>query len=196
MADVAAIILAAGESSRFGKPKQLIEHRGQTLLRNAVTAAQSICHPVVVVIGSHREKVEAELAREQVLICFNYEWQHGIGTSIRTGMAAVLQHGADARAVLVLTCDQPFVRTGALQQLIAAWQSTGKPIAAAEYANTLGVPALFDRSIFKELQLLPDQTGAKPIILADPQRVASCLFPAGATDIDTPIDYERLIGEE
>ena len=80
-----------------------------------------------------------------------------------------------------------------MEQLIALREKTKKPIVASSYSNTLGVPALFDRSYFEELLRLNDESGAKSIILANRERVAELPFPEGKIDIDTVEDYERFV---
>jgi CTP:molybdopterin cytidylyltransferase MocA len=92
----------------------------------------------------------------------------------------------------VLASDQPFVDAQTISALTAMWTDSGKPIVASRYANTLGIPALFDRSCFEELLELPDDSGAKALIGSRPDDVASIEFEQGAIDIDTPADFERL----
>jgi molybdenum cofactor cytidylyltransferase len=95
-------------------------------------------------------------------------------------------------AVALLVCDQPFVDARVIKRLIAIRKSSKRRIVASAYSDTLGVPALFDRSCFDELLQLADNSGAKPIILRDLQRVATFPFPQGAVDIDTAADYEKF----
>ncbi len=196
MRNVAAVVLAAGGSSRLGQPKQLLIFRGETLIRRAVrVAAEAECAPIVVVVGETREAIERNLdihgqeglARPTVIE--NEDWQRGIGTSIRCGLE---QLPKDVDAAVLLTCDQPFLDASIVRQLIGAHEETDKPIVASSYANTVGVPALFDRSCFNALLALPDATGAKAFILAKRGDVAPIPFARGEIDIDTPEDLRRL----
>jgi molybdenum cofactor cytidylyltransferase len=188
-----AVILAAGESSRFGQPKQLLPFRGNTLVRTVIDAAcQAGCSPVVVVIGSRGEKIHPELAHANVTEVRNTNWQRGIGTSIRTGVEALTDQAPDLEALVLLVCDQPAVNAHVIQHLIAMHETTKKDIVASSYANTLGVPALFDRSLFQRLRSITDEGGAKSIILQNLERVAQFAFPEAATDIDTWEDWEKL----
>ena len=98
----------------------------------------------------------------------------------------------DLDAVVLLTCDQPFVTAPVLGQLIQLRLTSGKPIIASAYAETLGIPALFDQSCFPDLLGLKGDSGAKKIILARPHDVVLFDFPAGAIDIDTAADYKKL----
>jgi len=194
MAKVAAVILAAGGSSRFGKPKQLIELRGKTLLRCVLDAAiEASCSPIVIVIGGAMVDVRKELETTITTIVENENWQRGIGTSIRAGVQRVINHSSGVDAIVLLACDQPFVDASVIERLIALREEKQKPIVASSYANTLGVPALFDRSSFQELLALDDKSGAKAIIVSNRERVAKLPFPNGKIDIDTMADWENFV---
>jgi len=189
----ASVILAAGGSSRFGQPKQLIRFRGKSLVRRIIDAAcEAGCSPVVVVIGSKDEKLQHELDRTGAVTVQNQQWQRGIGSSIRCGIQGLINSSPDVEASVLLVCDQPAVDTRVIQRLIALRETTGKTIVASSYADTLGVPALFERSVFGELLSLGDAAGAKSIVLRSRERVASLSFPEGQIDIDTWEDWEKL----
>lgn len=190
MRSVGAVVLAAGGSSRLGKAKQLLTFRGETLIRRVVRAAsQAGCEPIVVVVGEAADPIRQELVATSVTVAENAEWPRGLGTSVRQG---VEQIASSVDAVILLTCDQPFVDGSVITQLIHTHQRTGKPIVASSYANTLGVPALFHRSCFDALLALPDDSGAKKLIEEYTKDLASVPFEMGAIDIDTPHDFERL----
>jgi len=195
MAKVGAIILAAGESSRFGQPKQLIQFGGHTLIAGVIMAAKEAkCDPIIVVTGSDSAKIAPELKDEKsISIIENTHWREGIGSSIRTGIQHLNKIAPDTKAVVLLVCDQPFVTGKIVSRLIKRWIVTSKPIAASSYANTLGVPALFGSSCFNELLRIENDHGAKSVILANPDRVTEMPFPGGASDIDSAQDYEFLI---
>jgi molybdenum cofactor cytidylyltransferase len=206
MRNVAAVILAAGGSSRLGQPKQLLTFGGETLVRRAVrVAGEAGCTPILVVVGENGEAIKQSLAiRDSRLaasptglngaadprVVENAEWKSGIGTSIRRGLELV---PIAVEAAVLLTCDQPFVDASIVRQLIVVQEETRKPIVASSYANTLGVPALFRRSLFDALLALPDATGAKAFILSRRDEVASIPFARGEIDIDAPEDLERLM---
>jgi molybdenum cofactor cytidylyltransferase len=193
MGKIGAVILAAGESSRLGQPKQLIRFRGKSLVRRMVYAARKArCSPTVVVIGDHHEEVERELKAQGAIIVENENWRLGIGTSIRAGMRRLIDKAPTLEAVILLVCDQPFVATRTIAQLITLREKTKRAIVASRYANTLGVPALFDRSCFQELLALDNAIGAKTVILSNRERVAEFPFPEGKIDIDTASDYKKL----
>ena len=191
--NIGAAILAAGESSRLGRPKQLIQFRGKSLILRTVDAASEVgCSPVTVVLGRDRKKIEDELAGTRVAIVKNENWRAGIGTSIRAGVQNLLSQTSNLEGIVLLVCDQPFADAGVIKGLIGLRQKTNKSIVASAYAETLGVPAFFDHSCFEELLALSDDSGAKSIILRDRKRVAELRFPEGNIDIDTEEDYEKL----
>jgi molybdenum cofactor cytidylyltransferase len=95
-------------------------------------------------------------------------------------------------AIMLLVCDQPFVEADTIRNLIVLREKTKESITASSYSNTLGVPALFDRSLFQEPLTLGDEAGVKSIILRNHGRVAQFAFPEGAIDIDTSKDWEKL----
>jgi molybdenum cofactor cytidylyltransferase len=124
----------------------------------------------------------------------NAQWQRGIGSSIRCGIHGLTNTSPDIDASVLLVCDQPAVDVRVIERLIALRETTGKSIVASSYADTLGVPALFTRSVFEELLSLGDKAGAKSIVLRSRERVASLSFPEGRFDIDTWEDWEELHG--
>jgi molybdenum cofactor cytidylyltransferase len=192
---IAAVILAAGESSRLGQPKQLIQFRGKTLVRRMVDAASEAgCRPILVVLGSNKlvQGISSELKKTGATIVANPNWKCGIGTSIRAGIQNLLEIAPEVEATVLLTCDQLFVDRAVIDGLITLHHQTRKPIVAASYAGTLGVPALFDRSRLPELLGLDDSAGAKSIILSNRDQVAEFPFPEGGIDIDTAEDRERF----
>jgi molybdenum cofactor cytidylyltransferase len=183
---VAAVVLAAGASTRLGQPKQLLVSGGETLVERAVRSAREAgCDRVLVVAGAVALTSSAE-------VVLNRHWQDGIGSSIRCGVRHVMAHQSAADALLLLTCDQPKIDAMLLRTLLQSWERSGQPIVASSYADAVGIPALFARPFWDELLRLPDDSGAKPVIAADAARVATVPFPGGELDIDTPADLERL----
>ncbi|MEP6809394.1 MAG: nucleotidyltransferase family protein [Chthoniobacterales bacterium] len=192
MENVAAVILAAGSSTRLGQPKQFLDWNGESLLRRAVGAASTAgCAPVIVVAGATPERIVAELHGTLADIVANSEWERGMGRSIRAGVQHLVSLDRSGAALVLLTCDQPFVDAAVIGALIHAWRKSQSTMVASRYAGTLGVPALFDRSCFADLLALPDKSGAKALLRARPSQVIDIPFEAGAFDIDTPNDYAQ-----
>jgi len=187
---ISVILLAAGGSSRLGAPKQLVMYKGKTLLRRSAQAAVgSRCGQVIVVFGSVDPALDAELHGLTIKRVVNTDWQCGIGTSIRCGMEA-LRPGTEA--VVIMLCDQPLVTSDLLNRLMDMYHTSGSQIVASEYAETVGVPALFSDTYFTDLLSLPPDHGAKKLLLSHASGVLSVPFPAGIIDVDTPEDVERL----
>ena len=190
---IGAVVLAAGGSIRFGQPKQLAIFQGEPLVRRIVTAAKDAgCAPVIVVVGADAAQITPLLADLPVSIIEHPSWSNGLGSSIAVGVKHAVTITANLDAVILLSCDQPFVNATMLRQLIQLHLENGKTIVASAYAETLGIPSLFDRSCFGDLLQLRGDSGAKGIILARRHDVAPFNFPAAAIDIDTTADYEKL----
>jgi molybdenum cofactor cytidylyltransferase len=190
---VALILLAAGGSTRMGRAKQLLPYRGTTLLRHAATTAlASHCHPVVVVVGCQASAMRSELAGLPVQIVENPDWLKGMGTSIRAGVEAI-SNDPQTASVLVMLCDQPDVTSVALNRIIDRYARDKPPIVASQYFDTLGVPALFDRSTFLDLSHLEHAAGARQVIHRYETLIASIPLITGGADVDTPEDYKRIL---
>lgn len=190
---VGIAILAAGASTRMGSPKQLLLYQGRSLLRHTVEAAiASKCRPIIVILGANFDRLQREIADCPVEIVENRQWTEGMSSSIRTGIIGLNALCDRVEAIVIALCDQPFVSPQIFNQLVKTYHFTGQPIVASEYAETLGVPALFNRSLFSELMALAGDKGAKAILSKYSQNAIAVPFADGAIDIDTPKDYEQL----
>ncbi len=192
--NIAIIILAAGSSSRLGKPKQLLPYQNQTLIKYAVkTALQTFAKAVVVVTGFLHEELVGEVGSEITQIVHNPDWQEGMGSSIRTGIKS-LNHFLQLDAALIMLCDQPLITARHLNQLITKFHGDKRSmITATSYAETQGVPAIFDKSLFSTLEVLPGNRGAQ-WLFKDYQEQLECVsFEGAVVDVDTEEDYLKLI---
>jgi molybdenum cofactor cytidylyltransferase len=189
----AIILLAAGESSRMGKPKQLLQVRNKTLLRHAAEEAiHSQLGPLVVVLGAFGNRMETELKGLQYERVMNEDWQEGMGSSIRVGIQCVLQKHSHCRGAIIMLCDQPYVDVSHLDKLVHTYRRSHKPIIASTYKGILGVPAYFHHSYFGLLEKLDRTTGARKLIQQYSQDAGAVPFPLGGIDVDTPKDYQML----
>ena len=190
---IGAIILAAGSSTRMGRPKQLLKFEGTTLLRRATRSAiNAECDPVVVVTGASAESLSGELDDLNVHEVFNAEWQSGMASSIKAGIGEITRADPDVDAVVIMVCDQPHVTAELILLLITAYRSRTKSIVASKYGEDFGVPALFDKKHFDELYELEGDRGAKAIVKKHVRDADFVDFPEGVIDVDTADDLRRL----
>ena len=189
-----AVILAAGGSSRLGSPKQLLIYRGETLLQRTINAAKHAgIKCIILVLGSSKDLILSQTDIAGVDVVENENWQTGIASSLATGIKALKSIQPLPDAAILMVCDQPYISSSILTELIAEGKTTGKPIIACEYENVTGVPALFHQSFFEQLENLDGDAGAKKIIKEYSDKVAIVPFPLGIVDIDTQDVYKKLI---
>jgi molybdenum cofactor cytidylyltransferase len=187
------ILLAAGGSSRLGRPKQLLHYDGLTLLQHSIqVAGSSSAYPLIVVLGAQADTIKKEIDSFGVTVIINAEWQEGMASSIRAGINALSDEHPSAEGAILMVCDQPYVTAFLLNDLIVAHHNTGKPIVACSYANTFGPPVLFQKRLFPELLQLKADTGARSVLKQHANEAEIISFPEGALDIDTEVDYQKL----
>lgn len=183
MRRTAALVLAAGASTRLGRPKQLLSFDGETLVRRAARlAGEAGCAPVVVVEGAVSLRDALTGLPVELVRCEG--WAKGPGASLKAGLAHLTR---PVDAVLVLLVDQPRVDGDDVARLLAA---PGE-VAAAHYDGVLGVPARFSGAALDALAALPDERGAGPWLRAHAHAVTAVPMPHAAVDVDTVDDVAR-----
>jgi molybdenum cofactor cytidylyltransferase len=188
------VVLAGGQSSRLGSPKQLLPYAGSTLLRHTVDVAiDADCGPVIVVTGANSMEVMQALTGLKIQLVENPGWQEGMASSLRVGLQEMLVAHPETDGIIFMVCDQPYVNKSVLLCLIGTQHTTGRAVAASSYHGKAGTPALFHHSFFEKLMELKGDKGARMIIAAHPNDVAEVTFEEGAIDIDTREDYEQLL---
>lgn len=184
------IVLAAGGSSRLGRPKQLLPFRGKALVRHAAeTAINTGAAKVLIVVGKEAEEISGQLEGLAAQIVVNPEWQTGIASSIKAGISALEPH---IDAVVITTCDQPHVTSVHLRALASAVLAENKQIVASKYEGILGIPCAFSGEQFPNLLSLSGDEGAKTLIRGHRDDIAQIPFEPGALDVDTAEDYRRI----
>lgn len=191
------IILAAGNSSRLGKPKQLLNYKGKTLLQTVIDEALKTADATVtVVLGAYADEILAKHQNDQVNFVINKNWESGMASGIAAGISAVIEKNDKTESIIIAVADQVFIKMSTFNHLIEKHQETGKNIIASAYAGTIGTPVLFGKQYFDALLALKGTDGAKKILKQHHQDVETVVFDGGETDIDTETDYNNLISQE
>jgi molybdenum cofactor cytidylyltransferase len=187
---VHVIVLAAGASTRFGSPKQLVRLNGRPLLHLAVARAVEVAgQAVTVVLGANAAELAPLLRHTPASVVINRDWAEGMGSSVRAGVARV---PATADATLLMLADQPAVTAQDLLRLVGTWRRQPQCIVAAHYSGTTGVPAIFPREDFAALCALRGDAGARALLKRGGERIVRVPLQSAAIDIDTPEDLLKL----
>jgi len=188
------IVLAAGASSRFGSPKQLIRFEGRPLIQRVIAGATELTGPAVsVVLGAYAAEIASTLPPGSASIIINRDWQEGIASSIR---AAVARLPGACDGALLLLADQPLVGSHSLNRLAAAWRRQPRSIIASRYGAVTGVPAIFPRWCFADLATLRGDQGARILLRRYADHVVRMANPEAEVDIDYPEDLLALQSDE
>lgn len=191
-ASIAAIILAAGASSRFGSPKQLMEWQGENLVNTCIKlAGEASLKPIILVLGSNAACVQAKVKAESVKICINDAWQEGQSTSLRAGLNVLEAIAPEVFGTLFLLVDQPQTPV-ALLEVIKARALTGADIVLPKIGKQLATPAYFSRRCFAALKAIRGDQGGRAIFEQFPVETIEWQDIGQTMDIDTPEDFARL----
>jgi nicotine blue oxidoreductase len=188
------VLLAAGQGSRFGRPKALVELDGQTLAERGVTMLRAGgADPVLIVTGAAQVDLSPQ---NQARIVYNREWRTGMGSSLRAALRALteLEVGPEVGAAVVALADQPLVGAEAVGRLIAAYQA-GAAVAVAAYSGKPRNPVLLAREHWPEvIAMATGDQGARAFLRARPELVTpvECGDTGRPDDIDTPADLEHI----
>ena len=186
-----AIVLAAGESKRMGRPKQLLPFGKQTIIENVVEqVTKSKVDNTLIVLGANREKIAEKVERFAAKQVYNPSFREGMLSSIQTGFAAVPE---EARAVLIVLGDQPTVPMEVMDRIIDAYRESKKGIILPVFKNRRGHPILIDSKYRSEVKTLDPEIGLKALVrshAADIEEV-NVTTPDILTDIDNPAEYRR-----
>ncbi len=191
---VAGVLLAAGQGSRFGRPKALVELDGQTLAERGVTLLRAGgTDPVLIVTGAAQVELRPE---HQARTVYNGEWRTGMGSSLRAALRALTEPEAapEIGAVVVALADQPLVGAEAVGRLIAAYRA-GAEVAVAAYDGKPRNPVLLAREHWPEvIATATGDQGARAFLRARPELVTlvECGDTGRPDDIDTPADLEHI----
>jgi molybdenum cofactor cytidylyltransferase len=191
-ANVAAVILAAGQSRRMGQPKQLVRVKGKTLLEHTITNVRaSGVGEIVLVLGAKAEEIRSQVGLDGLKVVVNAEHEQGMGTSIGVGLRAL---SAGVSGALIVLADQPFVQTATLDKLMEQhWQRKAQ-IVIPMFKGFRGNPVLLDRSVFPEVMGLPGDVGCRAIFGDHTQGIQKVdVDDVGVLlDADTSADVEQI----
>jgi len=202
----AAIILAAGSSSRMGggRHKLLLPLEGRPVLVHVIDATlASQAHPIVIVLGHQAEHVRTQLttytASPEIIIVENPDYLQGMSTSMRVGIQEIISYGYRKRenidSVLILLGDQPLITQQSIDALITAWRISGKRIMAPLYAGKRGNPLIFDASLFPELMAVTGDEGGRSVVERHKQELATIELGnvIANYDVDTWEAYQQVV---
>lgn len=192
-ASVAIVLLAAGEASRFGSPKQIASIGERAMVRHCAINALGTQVPVFVVTGAHRDAVETALGGLHVALAHNPEWAAGMGASIAHGTRAARERNAALRSVLIALADQPSISTEDLSALLREHAGTPQAIVASRFETGIGPPCVFPASCFDDLASLRGPMGARAVMEKHAGICRAIDIPSAALDIDTREDYRRFV---
>lgn len=194
-AHIAIVILAAGASTRMGRPKQLLQWGNTSLIKHVLTIAKSTNLPdIFVVLGANSAGIKAHLGDISASIITNELWHEGLGQSIAFAVKHLLHSHKTFKAALFLLGDQPFVTKTHLDKMLMTYNSNDEKIIATQYTKEkIGVPALFDAHYFSELSGLQGDKGANLVLKKYAPKVDRVIPDFKTIDIDTIEDYNKVL---
>ena len=192
-ANIAVVVLAAGGSTRLGRPKQLVKFKGRTLLEHTMDEVGMLgFQNKILVLGAKQEEIQDKIDSKGFKVVVNSNWERGMASSIKIGLEAALEEEAGLDCVLFLVSDQPFLERTNLIKLVHT-QLTKKPKATySQYGENIGVPAIFGKTAFPLLLQLDGDEGAKKLIHSKDFDYCAEAFQKGGFDVDTEEDLRQL----
>lgn len=196
-ANIGVVILAAGSSSRLGRPKQLVEFQNKPLLQHVIDAINPFqFRSSFLVLGSNVDQIQKSINPENVTLLHNENWSEGIASSIRLGVSESIKLNDSLDGILFLLSDQPFVNKELIGELLEKHLNEDQQITACSYKDNIGVPAILGKSFFPHLLELRGDVGAKKIIAQNSANVQCVVFKEGSFDVDTEKDVQELLDKE
>ncbi|MCW8875887.1 MAG: nucleotidyltransferase family protein [Kangiellaceae bacterium] len=196
---IAAMVIAAGNSSRLGFAKQSIELSGQTLLSHSIKRVKGLVDYSICILGCDYENFHKDSNLADTTLV-NKNWRTGMGSSIAYGVKHIETHAISFDGVLICLCDQWRLTTQDISNLVDKWNVNSSKIVACRYfepklnQTVNGAPAIFPREFFAQLIELKEQ-GARKIIKHNEHKVLSVDTKNAAFDVDTPQDYQEFLSQ-
>jgi molybdenum cofactor cytidylyltransferase len=194
---ISAILLAAGESTRMGRPKQLLPWHGKTLLQHSLESIiNSAADEIILVLGHEADRIGKSLPALPAKIVINPDYKQGMASSLRQGLAAMDQ---GSEAFLVLLADQPGIGPEIINTLIRAFRQADprRGIVRPVYRGQRGHPVLIGAQYLQEALQLQGDVGARRILMNHPEDILEIDVDQDAVlkDIDTPEEYRTYTKE-
>ncbi len=186
--------MAAGASTRMGRPKQLLKWKEATLLQHVISICEkTLAKKVFVVLGANYELIYPKISKDSVNVIHNTSWHLGLGKSIACATKQIINSIEAYDGLLVVLGDQPFLTTSFLDKLISDFDVNSKSILATGYGGNSGVPVLFHKYYFRDLSELSGDNGAKLLLKKNEKRVECYRPDFDNMDIDTEVDYLKIV---
>lgn len=194
MAEIPLLLLAAGASIRMGQAKQFLPWGEQTLIEYQVQTLLKTGNPVIAVVGYLSDQVAPVLDKYPLRICINKRWQQGMGSSIAHGIDYLEKEFPEAAGVLITQLDQPLLTISHFEKMLTTFHPGSQQIIVSQSpSGWQGVPVLFDRVYFGDLQSLRGDGGARNIFRTHSQAVQFLEGGDILEDMDTPEAYQMLL---
>ena len=194
-AKIAGIILSGGASRRMGTPKALLQFRNETFLDRLIRIFAPVCHPVIVVLGSHATEIRAGIQRgAQVLFAVNPDPERGMLSSLQCGLALI---PPEVEAAMFLPVDHPHLEASTVEIVAEQYRREGASVIVPEYAGEHGHPVCIARPLIDELAALPPEAKASDVIHRHIRETVYIEIPDPAivSDVDDPAAYADLLAQ-
>lgn len=189
----AILILAAGSSSRLGRPKQLVSFNNTNLLNHTIAEALKVDSAnVYLVLGCDSQQIKKTI-KSDLPVFIHSKWKQGFGSSVAFGVQQI--QDSPYEAIIISVCDQPFLRKENFDNLLSMFEKGEKSIVISRYKNGNGPPTLFSKEFKDELLTLKGDQGAKGIVMSHKSNVGIVNFDEGDFDIDSQQDLDILLNQ-
>ncbi|NME68102.1 nucleotidyltransferase family protein [Flammeovirga aprica] len=187
----AILLLCAGNSSRLGRAKQLLEWNRKSILEHIIEQLQHFQIPLFAVTGGYQKEISPLLQKYNVKEIFCEDWARGMGESIRCGIRSILMETPETEKIMIALSDMPLIPQAHFDGL---WErALHSKIVISQFQEVKGVPAVFDRAFFTDLLKLSGDQGAKPVLQKHIKNVSILASEQPFFDVDTEEDYQKLL---
>ncbi len=189
-----AIILAAGQSKRMGKPKPLLRFNDQTFLEQIISVLKhSDVDRITVVLGAEADTIRKSVDLTGTNIVINQDYQRGQLSSLTAG---IKESPEDTEAILICLVDNPFITEEVVNKIVQTFKETNNPIIVPVFDKERGHPTLFSRSLFNELLSAPEEEGARHVLYSNEEKILELEVSEHGIriGIDTQEDYKLYFG--